>query len=108
MNLKISQDFTEMPGARNRDDGDWSGQEFREDILEKKFEAALKAKEKLTIDFDGTYGYATSFLEEAFGGLARKYGYSKVIDALELISEDEPGLVDEIRGYIQNAEKHRK
>lgn len=100
MIIHIATDFTETPGARYRLEGDYSGEEFREAILEPKFLEARGAGEKLTIDLDGGYGYPTSFLEEAFGGLARKYGASSVSAVLVFISRDEPSLIDEIREYI--------
>lgn len=102
MIIRIATDFTETPGARYRVEGDFSGEEFREDILEPRFLEASNRGEKLTIDLDGGYGYPTSFLEEAFGGLARKYGSQIVAATLEFISQDEPSLVDEIREYISS------
>jgi hypothetical protein len=57
----------------------------------------------LLIDLDDAEGYATSFLEEAFGGLARKYGAKAVLELLSFKSEDEPLLVDEIILYINDA-----
>lgn len=103
MIIKISKDFSETPGARNISDGPYSGEEFREKVLKVKYKEALCNGEKLTIDLDGGYGYPTSFLEEAFGGLAREYGGQKVLSVLDFISEDEPALVEEIMSYIKGA-----
>lgn len=100
MIINICKDFSETPNARYRAEGPFSGEEFRELILEPKFLAARDQKEKLVINLDGGYGYPTSFLEEAFGGLARKYGSKDVTDVLTFISEDEPSLIQEILGYI--------
>lgn len=100
MIIRIATDFTETPGARYRSEGDFSGEEFREDFLEPKYLEAKRNGERLTIDLDGGYGYPTSFLEEAFGGLARKYGAANISSTLIFISHDEPSLVDEIQGYI--------
>lgn len=97
--ITIAKDFSIYPGARHREDGDYSGQEFFEDILEPKFQS-LPENQVLTIDLDGTEGYATSFLDEAFGGLARKYGKDNVIKKLVFISLQEPYLIDEIKSYI--------
>lgn len=97
--ITIAKDFSIYPGARYRADGDYSGQEFFEDILEPKFQS-LTENQVLTIDLDGTEGYATSFLDEAFGGLARKYGKDNVIKKLVFISLQEPYLIDEIKSYI--------
>lgn len=100
--LKIKDVFSDAPGGRIRSDGPKSGQEFREDILITFFKE-IKTNEKGIIDLDGCFGYATSFLEEAFGGLARKYGSKSVLERLDFISEEEPRLIVEIREYIRNA-----
>ena len=92
MIIRIATDFTETPGARYRNEGDFSGEEFRESLLEPRFLEAKSKGEQLTIDLDGGYGYPTSFLEEAFGGLA--------VATLVFISRDEPSLIDEIQEYI--------
>ena len=67
----IAQDFTRTPGPRFRSEGKFSGEEFRQEFLEKWFAEARQQGAKLFIDLDGGYGYAPSFIEEAFGGLAR-------------------------------------
>lgn len=107
MLIKISTDFSETPGARLRSEGKFSGEEFRDDILRGKYEIAKAANEKLVINLDGGYGYPTSFLEEAFGGLARQYSPSEVLTVLEFISNDEPSLVEEIKNYIRFANEKR-
>lgn len=102
--IKISKIFSETLGGRYIADGPASGEEFRDKHLRPKFES-LKKKEKLLIDFDGTYGYPTSFLEEAFGGLARILGVEAVLNKLEFKSDEEPSLIEEVIGYIKNAKK---
>ena len=89
MEIVICRDFSETPNARYRAEGPDSGEEFRESLLEPKYILAINSNQKLIINLDGAYGYPTSFLEEAFGGLARKYGSAEVADTLEFISEDE-------------------
>ena len=106
--INICNDFTDTPGARYRSEGDFSGEEFRETILIPKNEEAVKSKEQLKIELDGGYGYATSFLEESFGGLARIYEIQEVLNTLFFVSEDETGLIDEITEYIKNARQERK
>lgn len=105
MIIDISKDFSETPGARYRNEGDYSGEEFRETILEPSFLKAKENKEKLIINLDGGYGYPTSFLEEAFGGLARIYGAKDVLEIIDFKSEDEPSLIGEILGYISQSKK---
>lgn len=105
MTITISKDFSETPGSRYISEGKYSGEEFRETLLKQSFLEAREKNEKLIINLDGGYGYPTSFLEEAFGGLARLYGSTVVLDIIEIISEDEPSLVDEIKDYIIQARK---
>lgn len=102
--LKIATDFSEFPGARNYEDGPNSGQEFFDKILDQFFSENVKAG--MIIDLDNTNGYATSFLDAAFGGLARKYGPKKVMSAITFKSEEEPYLIDEIKNYIERANEN--
>jgi hypothetical protein len=101
--IRIADLFGKTPGARNIDEGTYSGEEFLQKILEPEFDRAVKEKYTLLIDLDDAEGYATSFLEEAFGGLARKFGAKKVLKVLDFKSDDEPLLIDEIRSYINEA-----
>lgn len=87
--ISIAKDFSKTPGARNRTDGPYSGEEFREDFLE----PALLKYDVVTVVLDGAYGYPLSFLEEVFGGLVRKFGAEKFRDKLKIISKDEPHLI---------------
>ncbi len=101
--LSVAKDFSETPGPRCRKDGEFSGEGFLERHLEPAY---LKARDEdgvLLIDLDGTAGYATSFLEEAFGGLARRYPRENVGERLEFKSDDEAYLVDDIRTYVREA-----
>lgn len=95
--INIAKDFSDSPGARYYDDGDFSGQEFRETILLKYFDSF----DEIEINLDGTEGYATSFLEESFGGLARLKGIDLVLKKIKFISEEEPDLIEEIKEYIR-------
>lgn len=101
--INIAQDFTDTPGPRYQKDGQFSGEEFRNKILEPKFLEAKSSKQKLIIDLDGGYGYPSSFLEEAFGGLARLYEIKEVFSVLEFISTEEPLLEKRIKLYIEKA-----
>jgi len=103
IHLSIARDFTETPGPRSRDEGEFSGDEFREELLEPAFLKARAEKSSLVVDLDGTVGYATSFLEAAFGGLAREYEPADVLATIEVICQDEPSLVDEVKKYIREA-----
>lgn len=101
--INIANDFTDTPGQRYKTDANYSGEEFREELLEPKFLRAKENNEKLMIDFDGGYGYLISFLEEAFGGLARIYGSDSVLETLEFKSDEEEALITKVKSYIINA-----
>ncbi len=102
-NLSVAEEFSRTPGPRFRTEGNFSGQQFREDLLERRFLQAVKEGAKLLVDLDGGYGYATSFLEEAFGGLARLHDQSQILRTLEFKSTEEPYLVEEIQKFIREA-----
>jgi hypothetical protein len=70
-------DFTRTPGGRFMTDGPFSGEEFRELYLEKHFNGE-DLDYKVEVDLRGTEGYTSSFLDEAFGGLVRKFPDRKV------------------------------
>jgi hypothetical protein len=101
--ISIARDYTTSPGARYKKDGPFSGEDFREKILEKYFRDGSSGK--IIIDLDDVEGYSTAFLEEAFGGLVRLFGKDVVENRLEFISNDEPLLVNEIKNYLKNAKK---
>lgn len=102
------RDFSIVPGSRKMDEGKnaHSGEEFREYHLIPKFEEALAKGKKLIVNLDGTIGYGTSWLEEVFGGLVRKFNQQKVESTLDFISEEEPYLIDDIKHYIKDAGKN--
>ena len=109
MKLSIAKEFTTAPGPRYIREGKHSGEAFRVSLLLLRVREAIDAKEKLTIDLDGTSGYGTSFLEEAFGGLIRYNSFTlNQLDALlEFNSTEEPDLIDEINEYLREAEDVR-
>lgn len=95
-------DYSEYPGLRYVEQGDDSGEDFYYKILKPKFEEVLQRSEqqhtqcKLVIDLDNTAGYASSFLDEAFGNLAYDFGEEKVKSHLEIKSNQEPDWVNVI------------
>jgi len=101
--ISMKSDFSLTPGPRYVIEGEHSGEQFRKNVLEPKFAYVLEKKGILSIDLDGTFGFGTSFLEEVFGGLARKYKDLNIMDHLEIISEEEPYLISDIKKYITEA-----
>jgi hypothetical protein len=107
--IKISENFSKTPGARYYSDGSFSGQEFFEKILDNAFMNCVKNKNFLTIDLDGTTGYASSFLSEAFGLLSEKYSSKIVLNSIKIISKEEPDWINIIlNDYIPNASNRKK
>jgi hypothetical protein len=103
IDIDIATEFTPTPGPRKRSEGDHSGEQFLAELLRPRFVSALEAGSTLHISLDGAIGYPTSFLEEAFGGLAREFGAEKVERTLDIACKDEPYLADQIHKFIRNA-----
>lgn len=104
ISINIAVDFSETPGARSDSEGHFSGENFLSRILLPKFREAQESKSLLFIDLDNVEGYATSFLEEGFGGLVRIIGSPDlVLEILRFKSLDEPLLIEEIKSYIKEA-----
>lgn len=103
--LMIALDFSETPGGRYKDAGPFSAEEFRDSFLEPKYLEALANNKKLTIFFDGGYGYSAGFLEETFGGLIRKgYNAEDILNNIIFISQQEPKIIEEISTYMIEAQ----
>lgn len=66
--INIASDFSQTPAGRFITDGPYSGERFRDEILV----PALKSSDEVVVDMSGVFGYGSSFLEEAFGGVVRK------------------------------------
>ena len=102
--INIAETYTKKPGGRFKKEGPFSGEDFRDSVLYPEFCKTKQNNDVLIVNLDGGYGYATSFLEEAFGGLARKTKDSAVL-AIKIISEEEPQLVEKIQLYMKDALK---
>lgn len=100
----IAEQYTRNPGARYIKQGDFSGEDFREKVLEPFFKSYEEGN-VLEINLDGLNGYPSSFLEEAFGGIARRYGVEKVKKSLKLICTENHLVVDDIKSYIEQKRK---
>lgn len=109
-NLIIAREFSRTPGPRYRQQGNYSGQEFRETILVKAVLRAISKNEILLIDLDGTSGYSTSFLEESFGGLIRleNISLSDIKAHVKFKSDEDVEYLEEIESYLQSASNANK
>ena len=103
MRIKVAEQFSRTPGGRYKIDGRFSGEEFREKLLE----PAIATGQRVTVDFDGVLGLSASFLEEAFGGLIRHHPSHKesLLNQIELTAT-RPYLVPYLkltRRYMKEA-----
>ena len=103
MRISIANDFSDVPGPRSKIEGANSAEEFLEQHLRPMFLKARSTNGQLLVDLDGGFGYATSFLEEAFGGLAREFGVEEVQRVVIIKSDEEPYLKDDVEAYIREA-----
>lgn len=98
--INIAEAFSPYPAGRRLDDGPYSGEAFRERHLK----PALESGEAVSVELDGSAGFGSSFLEEAFGGLVRNQDFE--IEYLEknlkIVSEDSI-LKKEIWDYLKQA-----
>ena len=100
--INIARDFSRYPGGRYITDGDHSGERFREEFLYPYINKGFL----VVIEMDGTLGYGSSFLEEAFGGYVREHGLAsnQLIKQINIVSDD-PSLKLEVEEYIVDAEQ---
>ena len=105
IHFSIARDFSDTPGMRFRKQSQFSGEEFREDYLEQLYARAVKEDTSVTIDLDGLYGYPPSFLEEAFGGLARNHPKDNILSRINFSAQESKWVTDAIRKYIKEAKK---
>lgn len=100
----ISKDFSEAPAGRYISDGPFSGENFRDRVLF----PALETFDSVEVELDGTLGYGSSFLEEAFGGLIRECGMSLAqIDQKLKIHSSRRLYLTRTKQYMVDAEMRR-
>jgi hypothetical protein len=103
--LRVRDSFSATPGSRKPHEGEFSGEEFRISVLLPAVVSAINSKTPLVVDLDGTAGYGTSFLEEAFGGLIRddRIDYNSLKKILSIKSDEESYLKEDIQSYLKDA-----
>ncbi len=97
--INVAKDFSRYPAGRFTSDGPFSGEQFRNEILI----PALKSGAHIIVELDGTRGYGSSFLEEAFGGLIRAGFTRKEIGSKIAYSSSDESLPVEILSYLDDA-----
>ncbi|MBI1363155.1 MAG: DUF4325 domain-containing protein [Proteobacteria bacterium] len=99
--ISVAEDFSRYPIGRTREESAYCGDVFRERHLV----PAFKNAQTVHVNLDGTAGYGSSFLDQAFGGLVRYEGYTadELHQRLKLTSNDDESLIAETWGYINDA-----
>jgi len=88
--ISVLENFTEYPALRHCSISDYSGEEFYHKVLNDAFVKAYNSGAKLLVDLDGTAGYASSFLDEAFGNLIYDFSLKIVKGSVIIKSDQEP------------------
>lgn len=103
----IAREFSMTPGGRFKKHGPYSGEAFRDGVLRDLLQRAINSGDRLVVELDGTAGYGSSFLEEAFGGLIRlsMFDREQVSRHLELRAKDPLYEIYRISAnrYMENA-----
>lgn len=108
--INIKEDFSEYPGLRHCSISDKSGEEFYHNILNFRFKEAYESDSKIIINLDSTSGYASSFLDEAFGNLVYDFTLKEVQKRVNIVSEDEPDwkVMIQTKTYPQWEERRKR
>ena len=102
--LSVARDYARTPGPRYVKQGKYSGEGFRRLLAEK-----LKTFATVQVDLDGTAGYGSSFIDEAFGGLVREsasFGFTKdeLLRRVSFKSSEDPSYKVEAEDAMREAE----
>ena len=98
--ISVARDFSKFPQGCTAADGDYNATKFREEILV----PALKENDIVYVNLNGTLGFASSWLQEAFGGLINEgFTLQELVDKLKI---DTNSSIEEysIYQYIYQAE----
>jgi hypothetical protein len=95
--IDIASQFARYPAGRYKTDGPYSGEVFRENFLIPQ----LKNPDTcIVVQLDGARGLASSFLEEAFGGLIRAGFNTQQLHGRLVLESKDASLIHEIEEYI--------
>lgn len=94
--IDIGKDFSLTPGGRYRREGKWSGEAFREDLLEPR----LAEGAHVVVDLDGPEGFMSSFLDEVFGELVRLNG-PQILERISVVGS--PTRLAKTNFFIERA-----
>ena len=101
--ISIPRDFSPYPAGRTPKDGPFNGQRFRDEVLVPAIERALRGDGMVIVDFADADSYSSSFLEEAFGGLARLHKFPpNLLRKMLKLKSDDPVYAS----YVADAEDY--
>lgn len=100
LTINISKDFSKYIGGREERISQFSGEEFKRDFLEKNY----REYDRIHVELDGVLGYPWDFLDETFGGMARKYGKDAFWEKFNLISAHNY-VTDKITYIVNHSKK---
>jgi hypothetical protein len=102
--ISVARDFSRTPGPRYVWQGNWSGEKFRQRLVKE-----LGRYERVIVDLDGTRGFGSSFLDEAFGGLVREgiITQDEALRRLDIRSAQDPTYKAEAEQAIKKARPER-
>ena len=105
----VIADYSKSPGPRYCYQGDDSGEDFYHKILNERFNDAFEQETDIEVNLDGPDGYASSFLDEAFGNLVFDFGFENVQSRVKIISNEEPEWIEMIEKetYVQWEERRK-
>jgi hypothetical protein len=110
--LSIPKDYHPAPGGRNKSDGPFNGERFRNEFLVPRLKDAIAGNEPLIVNFDDADSYSSSFLEEAFGGLVRTGVFAThEIKKYLILKNNDPVytiFVNDAKEYIDSELKRRR
>lgn len=95
--------FSYTPGPRYIREGSDSAEKLLKTFIP-LFQNAIQDKVIIVFDLDGVAGYGAAFLDEVFSGLVRSIDYKTLLKHLEIVSTEEPYLIDEIYGDMKETQ----
>jgi uncharacterized protein DUF4325 len=101
--ISVARDFSPYPGPRYVRQGPNSGEKFRRLLVK----ALAEPDVTLLVDLDGTTGFGSSFLDEAFGGLIRSENFrlADLSKRLKIKSDRDKSYKLEAEQALQEAEQ---
>ncbi len=67
-------------------------------------EGSIDLYDRINIELDGVLGYPWDFLDEVFGVLARKHGKEKILEKINLVSQNNY-VIEKIIYIVTHSEK---